>query len=240
MSRVGHRRARHAAVVVPAHDEADLVGRCVASLAVAARRAHGDGLDVSVTLVLDACTDGTGERALAAAAHAGLTLEVLEVGARTVGLAREAGVAAARGRLALPDEDVWLLHTDADSRVPPGWVVDHVRLADAGADVVVGTVRPDPDDLGPERARAWAATRVPGEPNGHVHGANLGVRASAHVAVGGFAPVVAHEDVGLVERLRALPGVRLVASDVVDVLTSGRTVGRAPDGYARYLREAFA
>ncbi|MGP7961250.1 hypothetical protein ACTVCO_10660 [Sanguibacter sp. A247] len=55
---------------------------------------------------------------------------------------------------------------------------------------------------------------------------------------GGFDPVAAHEDVGLVARLRALP-VRIVASDVVDVLTSGRTEGRAPHGYAQYLRERF-
>ncbi|MBD9700074.1 glycosyltransferase family 2 protein [Flavimobilis sp. GY10621] len=236
-------RVRRAEVVVPAHDEEGLVGRCVEGLAAAVGHARAHGLDVWVTLVLDACRDATGTVAAEAAARAGLDLTVVELDACAVGRAREAGVAAVRARLAreaaVADEEVWLLHTDADSVVGHDWIVEHVRLADAGADVVVGTVRPDPADLGPERTRAWAATRVPGRPNGHVHGANLGLRLSAHVAAGGFDPVVAHEDVGLVARLRALP-VRIVASDVVDVLTSGRTEGRAPHGYAQYLRERFA
>lgn len=231
-------RIRRAEVVVPAHDEAELVGRCVSALAAAVHHSREHGIDVRVTLVLDACGDDTAAAAARAAARGDLVLDVVEVNATNVGRAREAGVAAVRARLDLPEECVWLLHTDADSAVGSDWVVEHVRLADAGADVVVGTVRPDPADLGPERSRAWEATRVPGRPNGHVHGANLGVRLSAHVAAGGFEHVVAHEDVGLVARLRALPAT-IVASDTVDVLTSGRPVGRAPHGYAQYLREAF-
>ena len=56
--------------------------------------------------------------------------------------------------------------------------------------------------------------------------------------------VPAHDEEALVGRclagLAAAPGVVVVASDVVDVLTSGRAVGRAPGGYARYLREDLA
>lgn len=222
-------------VVVPAHDEERLVGRCLDALAVAARRAVDTGLRATVTLVLDACTDGTG--AVAAAARLPVPLVVHEVRARNVGVARAVGANSALRASHAPLDTTWLLHTDADSQVPPGWIVDHVALADAGADVVVGTVRPDAADLTAAQLLAWAGSRVPGRPNGHVHGANLGLRASRYVDAGGFAPEPLHEDVLLVERLRQMPGVVVVASDVVDVLTSGRTVGRAPGGYARYLRE---
>ncbi len=97
----------------------------------------------------------------------------------------------------------WLACTDADSAVPEHWLTRQLDLADAGADVVVGTVRPELAALSPDRARAWLATHRPGHANGHVHGANLGVRLTAHDAAGGFAPVAEHEDVGLVERARA-------------------------------------
>ena len=112
-------------------------------------------------------------------------------------------------------------------------------LAAAGADVVVGTV--EPLGLSAKAVRdAWWDRHDLREGHVHVHGANLGVRASAYLAAGGFTPEPLHEDVLLAERLRSAPGVVVVASDVVDVLTSGRAVGRAPGGYARYLREDLA
>ena len=132
----------------------------------------------------------------------------------------------------------WLACTDADSAVPAGWILEQVRLADAGADVVVGTVRPDPADLTATQLAAWRATRVPGRPNGHVHGANLGVRADAYLRAGGFPDRPVHEDVDLVAALVA-SGARVVATDACDVLTSGRLLGRAPGGYAGYLRSRF-
>ena len=225
-------------VVVPAHDEEALVGRCLAGLAAAAGRAVEAGIDVRVTVVLDDCHDRTAD--VVAATEMPVPVDVVETDARSVGAARALGTSAALASADAPLDAVWLAHTDADSCVPPGWVVDQVALADGGADVVIGTVRPDPADLSDGQLRAWARTRVPGRPNGHVHGANLGVRASAYLAAGGFTPEPLHEDVLLAERLRSAPGVVVVASDVVDVLTSGRTVGRAPGGYARYLREDLA
>lgn len=75
-----------------------------------------------------------------------------------------------------------------------------------------------------------------GTANGHVHGANLGIRADVLRRGGGFPPLAVHEDVRLIERVRA-QGARVVASAGAEVCMSGRLVGRAPDGYARYLRE---
>ncbi|WP_129338827.1 glycosyltransferase [Cellulomonas endophytica] len=225
------RPVAHVVVVVPARDEEALVDRCLASVTAAcARLAAATGVGAEVLLVADGCTDATAERARA---HA---VRVLETPAAGVGAARALGAATGLAGSPAPAGRTWLLCTDADTWVPPDWALEHVALADAGADLVLGTVRPDPDDL-PERVvRLWRSTRVPGRPNGHVHGANLGVRADAYAAVGGFAAVEGDEDVDLVARLRALPDVRAVASDAVDVLTSGRRVGRTTGGYAGYLR----
>ncbi len=67
-----------------------------------------------------------------------------------------------------------------------------------------------------------------------MHGANLGVRASAYREAGGFAPLALHEDVDLVARVKA-SGRPWVASDRVRVSTSGRTTGRVIGGFATFL-----
>ena len=227
-------RIGHVAVVVPARDEEALLGRCLASL-VAARDAlmagaGARGVGVDLVLVLDACTDGS-----AAVAARFPQVRVVETVAGDVGIARQAGAVTALAASPCPPERTWLVCTDADSEVRPDWLLEHVRLADAGADVVVGTVHPDPADLTDAQRATWRTTHVPGRPNGHVHGANLGVRASAYLRAGGFLPMPEHEDVDHVARLRTA-GARLVASAAVDVLTSGRPVGRTPGGYAGHLR----
>ncbi len=221
----------HVAVVVPARDEELLLGRCLASLVTARALLAATGeVTVDLVVVLDACTDGS------AAVAAGFPqVRVVETGAGDVGVARQTGVATALAAAPCTPDRTWLACTDADSEVRADWLVEHVRLADAGADVVVGTVHPDPADLTDAQWTTWRATHVPGRPNGHVHGANLGVRASAYLRAGGFLPMPEHEDVDLVGRLRA-SGARFVASDAVDVLTSGRPVGRTPGGYAGHLR----
>jgi glycosyltransferase involved in cell wall biosynthesis len=216
------------AVVIPARDEEALVGRCLASVERAAARARAVGVPVRVILVADDCRDGTAGIARAAG------VEVIESAAGRVGAARARGVDAALAGWAGPDDELWIACTDADSEVPPAWITSQLELADAGADVVVGTVRPELADLSPEQVAAWRATRVPGRANGHVHGANLGVRAGAYLAAGGFPAVAEHEDVDLVARMRAR-GASVVASAAGEVLTSGRRDGRTPGGYAGYL-----
>lgn len=221
----------HVAVVVPVRDEELLLARCLASVRTARRALlERGGCTVDVVVVLDACRDASAD----VVARFG-SVRVLETAAGDVGAARAAGVRSALAVRPVAAERTWLTCTDADSAVEPDWLLEHVRLADAGADVVVGTVHPDPADLTTAQWDAWRATHEPGRPNGHVHGANLGVRASAYLAAGGFAPAPEHEDVDLVARLRAT-GARVVASDAVDVLTSGRAVGRTPGGYAGHLR----
>ena len=222
---------RALAVVIPAHDEQELIGVCLDAIRVAVAAVRDRVEQVSVHVAADACSDHTVRIALAAGA------EVFVPATRGVGAARAAGVSRAlETHVRVPPRRLWIAHTDADSVVPDHWLTHQVELAASGADVVVGTVRPNFRDLSAEQTTAWWATHVPGTANGHVHGANLGTRASILVAAGGFEPVLEHEDVLLVAEARAR-GARLVASDDAWVQTSGRPVGRTAGGYAGYLRD---
>jgi glycosyltransferase involved in cell wall biosynthesis len=214
----------HIAVVIPARDEEELIGRCLASVLEAARHVTAR---VTVIVVADGCLDGT-----VAVARGFRGVRVVELEFANVGAARAAGAA-----VALDLGSDWIANTDADSVVPPNWLSHQLELAGAGWDLVVGTVRPDFAELEPEQQQAWLATHHRGQPNGHVHGANLGVRASAYLAAGGYLPMPEHEDVDLVARLA---GHRSVATDEAEVVTSARRFGRTPGGYARFLRETLA
>jgi LmbE family N-acetylglucosaminyl deacetylase len=75
---------------------------------------------------------------------------------------------------------------------------------------------------------------VVGAEHRHVYGANLGVRADAYLAVGGFPADGAGEDHGLWERLRAA-GYPLVSPASPRVTTSARLHGRAEGGLADLL-----
>ncbi len=226
---------RAVAVAIPAHDEEALIGRCLSSVTRAVRHARErePGLVVSVVVVLDACRDATAEVARR------WPVETVEISARRVGTARRIGVAHALSALDARPEDSWIAMTDADTVVPLDWITHQLDLADAGADLVLGTVRPDFADLSARHSAYWRATHHRGLPAGNVHGANLGVRASVYLAAGGIPDLDEHEDVALVRAARAI-GARELASDVHEVETSGRFTGRTPAGYAAFLRQVHA
>jgi glycosyltransferase involved in cell wall biosynthesis len=226
-------------VVIPARDEEELIGSCLASVLEARSYALSRvrGAAVHVFVVADSCRD---ETAAIARGFAGVT--VLEVDATNVGRARRMGVEAgleasrpvdAEGAASWPDPTVWIANTDADSVVPQNWLLEQVHLARRGVQLMIGTVRPRFDDLTWAQVRAWEATRT-GTANGHVHGANLGIRADVYLEAGGFPALAEHEDVDLAARCAAL-GAKTVATMRCEVTTSGRSVGRTPGGYARYL-----
>jgi hypothetical protein len=110
---------------------------------------------------------------------------------------------------------------------------------EGGASLLLGSIRPDPSDLTAGQLELWLTENPPSENHSFVHGANLGVRADAYRKAGGFSDRDSDEDVGLVGALTAL-GVHAVSTDLAPVLTSGRLEGRAPDGFARYLRDLLA
>lgn len=215
-------------VAVPARDEADLLGGCLESVVAsieALGRVH-PGVACEVVVVLDGCTDDS------AAVAAAFPVTVVTADGVGVGRARHLGVE--RGLRAIGELDgVWVANTDADTRVPVRWLVEQVDAAARGCDLLLGTVVPV-DVADPAVARAWRAAYRLADGHAHVHGANLGVRASVYVAAGGFGPLGAHEDVDLVHRVRAL-GARWHATDRTRVRTSGRVVGRVEVGFSTYL-----
>ncbi|WP_162239022.1 glycosyltransferase [Rathayibacter sp. Leaf185] len=221
-------------VVVPANDEEERIGRLVSSVLASAEHLARSHPSVSTRLVVaaDGCTDATVERALAAGA------EVLEIERCGVGAARSAGIEHALAGATSPSARLWLANTDGDTVVPLDWLRVHVEHA-LEHDALLGTVRPEPADLDPEAYGRWRDTRAREESIGSIHGANLGVRASSYLAAGGFGAEELHEDVRLVERLRAL-GAVIGATDRGEVVTSGRRDNRVTGGYGAYLHERFS
>lgn len=223
------------AVVIPARDEERTVAAAVHAVRTAALNLP-PGLSVDVVVVADACSDDTAEAALAAGAH------VLVATEANVGAARALGCAWALDRS--DDERVtWLACTDADSVVPPHWLLRQLGAAASGADLVLGTVTLTRADAARQRRwlRDYRRHRVGGKGSGHghVHGANLGVRASAYAASGGFRDLPLHEDVDLVERLTAT-GVVPSWMDDVAVTTSARHHSRVVGGVATDLADTAA
>lgn len=237
---------QHVAVVIPAHNEEQHLERALRAVRVAADRVRGEcpGVGVQVVLVLDSCTDSSAAVAAAVAGEDPRCV-VLPVSLRSVGKSRQAGVLAAlknatetaddgEAAAAVSMRHLWVANTDADSCVPENWLVRQLELAAGGADAVLGSVEPDGHGMHHQLLARWHARHVPTENHLHVYGANLGVRASSYLAAGGFPGLEFDEDRALVDGLRSR-GARLVATDTIRVLTSGRTVGRAPRGFAAYL-----
>ena len=221
-------------VVVPARNEAGRLGGCLTSIgeAISVYAETPGSVTVDVVIALDSCTD---DSAAVIARHPGT--RNVQVREGSAGRARNAGVTSARTlRGTRPDEMHWVAMTDADTRVPPQWLAAQVRLAEEGADVVVGTVEPDPDELDRHTLGRWRSRHDLREDHPHVHGANLGFTLDAYDRVAGFPGTRLHEDVEFVRRARAV-GLHVRATDLHRVTTSARRVGRTPGGFAAYLRE---
>lgn len=218
-------------VVVPARDEEATLPACLSALATTAARC-GRLVRVRTVVVLDLCTDASA--AVVAAASADTGVEAVTSTAGTAGGARGVGVAHGLGRRRRSLDRVWVATTDADSRVPEDWLEQQVAQADAGAAMVLGTVRLDPDETPRPLLAAWLAGYRHREGHHHVHAANLGVRADVLLAAGGFPAVTTGEDVALAATVEAL-GEPVVRTASTPVLTSSRRTGRSPDGFARFL-----
>lgn len=219
-------RSEHAlrsiVTVIPAHNEQQLLPACLRSIEHAAAAVP---IPVTTIVVLDSCSD---DSALAVPN----SVRTVTVRCRNVGAARAAGFAAS-GHAG--STDVWFATTDADSTVPPTWFIDQLSYW-ADHDAVVGTVRVDwSAHATPTRQRYDADYRTPpGTEHGHIHGANLGMRADLYHRVGGFYPVAVSEDVDLVHRMRAA-GARIAWDEQNMVTTSDRRDPRARGGFGDHL-----
>lgn len=210
-------------VLVPAHNEAELLGACLASLQQAALHPELNAEAVCILVVLDACTDGS--EAVARARG----VAVLRIDERNVGHARRAGAAHL-----LELGARWLACTDADSSVDGDWLVRQLAF---GAEAVCGTVRVTDWSPRAEQVRPiYEGHYQSSEDHRHIHGANLGVCARAYQRAGGFRPLAADEDVHLVRDLER-SGAYIVWTHQTCVTTSARRDCRAPHGFGEYLDE---
>ena len=224
----------HVAVLIPARDEEELIGRCLRSVLEAGRMLPSE-TTCDVIVVADASSDSTVRIARQMLGEiAGTTVEI---DAQCVGLARAAGARVALQRFRGTLDRCWLANTDADCEVPATWLLQQLLHAEQGWAGVAGIVEVDSftgHDAGvPALFRSTYLTHADGT-HPHVHGANLGMRADAYVAAGGWSPLATAEDHDLWGRLRNGP-YRCVADAELCVLTSGRRTGRAPMGFARAL-----
>lgn len=214
-------------IVIPAHNEAALVGACLDAALRAARHPGLDAEPVAIVVVLDHCSDDT------AAIVSAWPVDTLVVSLRNVGAARAHGAQALLARGVR-----WLAFTDADSRVAEDWLVQQLQL---DTDAVCGTV--EVDDWSDHAwyavplQRHFRSTYDDADGHRHIHGANLGVSAEAYRRVGGFLPLATSEDVALIEALEHV-GARIAWSAAPRVVTSARRSARAPGGFAAALCQA--
>lgn len=221
-----------AIVVIPAHNEAALLPRCLRAVTTAAACCP---MPVQTVVVLDSCDDGSAKLA----GEFGHDLHFVSVEAGNVGASRAAGFAYARSLCNHADESrAWYATTDADSEVDPDWLL---RQTASAAAMVLGVVRVTdwrhhPVALVRRYLRSYESSARGPNGHDHIHGANMGFRADAYWALGGFRPLATGEDVELVERFEAA-GYRIERDSTLSVTTSARRNGRAPGGFAGHLRD---
>lgn len=216
-------------VCIPAHDEEDLIGRCLDSVFCAAAHADLQGETVAVVVVLDSCQDAT------ESAVRRWPAIPLPIAARNVGKARALG-----SEYLLLLGARWLAFTDADTTVSRSWLAEQLALQ---SDVVCGTVQVADWSAHGVQAdtarRHFETTYTDRDGHRHVHGANLGISAWHYRQAGGFDARTCGEDQDLVDRLAA-GGARIAWSARPRVMTSGRAYSRVADGFAGALRQGWA
>ena len=225
-------RHQHLIVAVPARDEADTIRECLRSIDQAAAEV---AVPVLVVVAADTCTDATPEVARQTAAQY-CTVAIIEGEWGRAGAARAAAVRHGLQSLPRAHEQIWIANTDADCVVPARWLRIQLELA-AELDAVAGIVELDPVSTAPEMLAAFRADyRFDGDAHTHVHGANIGICATAYRAVGGWCPhTVVGEDHVMWRALRDL-GRSIQQTTALRVLTSARTRSRVCGGFATNLQ----
>src|SRR5690349_21345648 len=218
-----------AVVVVPAHNELAHLPRCLRALSTAALCI---GVPVLTVVVLDATDDGS-DRLVG---QFGPDVHFVTVEAGNVGAARAAGFEYARSECQdIDPASIWFATTDADTVVPADWLL---HMTTSRTDMVLGVVRVANWKNYPAAVvrRYLRAYQSKGRTHNHIHGANMGFRAEAYWAVGGFRALATGEDVELVDRFEAA-SLRIHRDATLSVATSDRRDARAPGGFAEHLRD---
>lgn len=239
-------------IAIPARNEADRIGACLAALA---QQPDAGTHIAGVVVFANNCTDETAAVAAAAAMPFPLHVITAELPPEHahIGHARRGAIDAAFDCLAASGHaDAIIASTDADSRVTADWLAAMLAAFASDVDAVCGAIDidgPIPPGLARVRAaeaayaEAMARAAAQLDPLSHdpwpnhiwCWGANLAVRARILAAVGGFPLVDLAED-------RALHGLllrhdaRIRHSASARVLTSARADGRVSGGFADLMQ----
>jgi cellulose synthase/poly-beta-1,6-N-acetylglucosamine synthase-like glycosyltransferase len=223
----------HICIIIPARNEEALLPRCLKSV-ICAGKALPSYCSFDISLAIDSSEDNSLAIGTELVAKYG---QVFEIEEGVVGKVRMQATDAALKRYSGALEQCWLANTDADCEVPLHWLTYQLQQAITGVKAIAGIVAVDSfiehDEQVPERFRETYILNEDGT-HPHMHGANMGIRADTYLSVGGWNNISTAEDHDLWNRLKASHD--FVESDVkLCVLTSGRRVGRAPDGFAQAL-----
>ena len=226
-------------VVVPVHNEQELLAASLRSLVDAFEEVSQWGAASRLMVVLDSCRDASEDIALelqdVLARDEGLVeVSVVKCEAKNVGYARGFGCSALLARWSrLPPSKIWLATTDADSRVPLNWLATQVMQHEAGAEHWSGrVVVTDWSEHRHETGLRWQIEYD--QESRPIHGASLGFNAAAYLAAGGFEALKTGEDRAL-HRALTDQGGRVHYDSATRVVTSARRRARAPYGFAHAL-----
>jgi hypothetical protein len=233
------RRTVAVGVVLPVHDEEELLDSALSALAGAFAQLDGWRVPMKLVVVLDACSDTSDvvaekwQRRLERRSSS-LEVAIMTCEAGNVGFARRLGCAALLDEWSrFSPSGIWLATTDADSRVPHDWLTAQVLQHESGTDFWSGRVKVDEwSSFHVETATKWKhAYEAEKNP---VHGTSLGFNADAYLDVGEFQPLKTGEDQALY-RAFVDHGHPCHHDSSVRVATSARREARAPYGFAHAL-----
>ena len=241
MNRPGNALARTRAlgVVLPVHNEEELLGAALNSLQDTFTLICGWRIESQLVIVLDACTDSSAqivEQWLHRRRTESNSPEVTVVTSErhNVGLARGLGCATLLDNWHLLNPaTIWIATTDADSRVPKEWLKAQVIQHELGVGLWCGRVSVN-DWSSRQEGTSEQWQREYEEEADPIHGTSLGCNAELYLASGGFRPIESSEDRDLCRSLQAM-GTVVHFDSSVPVVTSARRDARAPLGFAHAL-----
>jgi hypothetical protein len=251
-----------AVIAIPARNEGDRIGKCLAALAIQRDR-FGTPVPqgaFEVLVLANNCNDNTAEIVRLMALQLPYLVSVIEIWfparSATAGNARRYIMNRAAERLASLPGDGIILSTDADSVASPTWFAENMYAIDQGADCVAGYIDAEPLEFVGLGADFLARGRLEDAylrqvaeiyarcdprphdpwPNHRVSsGASLAVKLSTYRAVGGLPPKAVGEDIAFTDLLDRT-GFRVRHALDVSVVTSCRLDGRASGGAADTMR----
>ena len=237
--RRGRTRTKAMGVIVPVHNEEDLLRVALEAIDDASSLVTAIGIECRTAIMLDRCTDASEVIArdwVRRLRHHGRAHQATVQTCQAVGVGnarREGSLSLLRGWAGWKPRDIWLATTDADSRVPIDWLAAQLEAHEGGADIWTGRVAVEDWSLYEMRTeRRWVEAYE--SEVAPIHGASLGFNAQMYLDAGGFASLDSGEDRALHGAIVALGGNTHVSSNV-KVVTSGRRKARAPRGFSYAL-----